>query len=267
MGKAQNRIAKVIDSLLSDGRICVTRQEMSGLLNVSNDALKVAMNRMVRKGMMTRIYKGFYVLVSPFYRHQRILPPVLFIDYLMRFIERPYYVSLLSAAELHGAAHQRPQEFQVIISKPSMRVITIGNLKIRFFTNSMISDHGVVNKKTDTGVVRVSGPERTAFDLLAYEKQVGGINRIVTILAELIESIDPELLADQAKQFRTVYVQRLGYILEHVLNETAVADRLFDVITGRSLYRTPLKPVIPVTDWTIRNRWNIMDNVHPEVDL
>ncbi|MGB4100240.1 MAG: type IV toxin-antitoxin system AbiEi family antitoxin [bacterium] len=267
MGNEQNRIAKVIDGLLSDGRICVTRQEMSCLLNVSNNALKAAMNRMVRKGIMARIYKGFYVLVPPFYRHQRILPPVLFIDYLMRFIERPYYVSLLSAAELYGAAHQRPQEFQVMISKPSIRAITIGNLRIRFFTNSMMSDHGILIKKTDTGIVRVSGPERTALDLLAYEKQVGGINRVVTIMAELIESIDPESLVDLAKQFRIVYVQRLGYILEHVLNETVIADRLFDVIIGRSLYRTPLKPVIPVSDWTVRNRWNIIDNIHPEVDL
>jgi len=33
------------------------------------------------------------------------LPPIFSIDILMKFIERPYFVGLISALALHGAAH------------------------------------------------------------------------------------------------------------------------------------------------------------------
>jgi hypothetical protein len=35
----------------------------------------------------------------------------------MRRLDLAYYAGLLSAAQLHGAAHQRPQEFQVFLAK------------------------------------------------------------------------------------------------------------------------------------------------------
>ena len=50
---------------------------------------------------------------------------MLWIDDLMRFHHVPYYVGLLSAAALHGAAHQQPQEFQVV-SGAVLRPLTVG---------------------------------------------------------------------------------------------------------------------------------------------
>ncbi|MBN1356917.1 type IV toxin-antitoxin system AbiEi family antitoxin [bacterium] len=267
MEQTHNRISEVLDELLADGRIYTTRQELSSRLAVSADALKVTLNRMVRKGRMARIHKGFYVIVPSEYRHQHILPPALFIDNLMKFIRRPYYVALLSAAELHGAGHQQPQEFQVMIQKPSLRAITVKAMRIRFYAKSQLSDRGIISKKTDTGFIRVAGPELTALDLLAYDKQVGGINRAVTVLSELAEFIDPKLLADQASMFPVVHVQRLGYLLEHVLDQVPIANLLFETLRDRAYYRIYLKPSLPRGEDRVANRWKVIDNVHPEVDL
>ena len=48
------------------------------------------------------------------YRSWRAVPASHFIDPMMRHLDHGYYVGYLSAAEVHGAAHQRPQVFQVI---------------------------------------------------------------------------------------------------------------------------------------------------------
>ena len=45
-----------------------------------------------------------------------VLPGELFIDPMMRALGRNYYVSLLTAAAMHGASHQAPQAFQVMVS-------------------------------------------------------------------------------------------------------------------------------------------------------
>jgi hypothetical protein len=52
----------------------------------------------------------------------------------MEYLELPYYVALLSAAAIHGAAHQKSQEFQVITNK-SLRTIHVRGLRI-----SMVSE-------------------------------------------------------------------------------------------------------------------------------
>jgi len=49
----------------------------------------------------------------------------------MKFLNRPYYVSTLSAAALFCAAHQAPQEFFVITGYPVMRSTAKKGIKIR----------------------------------------------------------------------------------------------------------------------------------------
>jgi hypothetical protein len=59
--------------------------------------------------------RGFHVIVPPEYRSLGCLPPEQFAPALMETLGMPYYAGLLSAAQFHGAAHQRPQVFQVVV--------------------------------------------------------------------------------------------------------------------------------------------------------
>ncbi|MGH7573003.1 MAG: type IV toxin-antitoxin system AbiEi family antitoxin domain-containing protein [Gemmatimonadota bacterium] len=61
--------------------------------------------------------------------------PSWLIDDLMRFLEQPYYVGLLSAAAIHGAGYQQPMVFQVITDQPT-REIRIGRQRIEFHRRS-----------------------------------------------------------------------------------------------------------------------------------
>ena len=79
-----------------------------------------------------RIRSGFFVIIPLEYRSTMTLPPEWFIADLMACLEQPYYVGLLSAASLHGAAHQQPQQFQVVTTVPQREIRKKG-LAIRFF--------------------------------------------------------------------------------------------------------------------------------------
>jgi predicted transcriptional regulator of viral defense system len=72
--------------------------------------------------------RGFYVIIPPDYSKQGIIPPYLYIDDLMKSLDTPCYVGLLSAAALYGAAHQQPTVYTVITQSPAPR--SIDKLKI-----------------------------------------------------------------------------------------------------------------------------------------
>ena len=49
------------------------------------------------------------------------------------YLGKPYYVGLLSAAALHGAAHQQPMTDYIVTQTPAPRNISNKRLKIAFF--------------------------------------------------------------------------------------------------------------------------------------
>jgi len=48
---------------------------------------------------------------------------------------------------------------------------------------------------TPRGTIRVSTPEATAFDLVGYADQLGGLDQVAMVLGELGEALDPDKLA------------------------------------------------------------------------
>ena len=56
----------------------------------------------------------------------------------MKFLGKEYYVALLSAATLQGAAHQQPMEFFVITNSRILRDKQKDDVKINFVTKKNI---------------------------------------------------------------------------------------------------------------------------------
>jgi len=157
--------------------------------------------------------RGFYLIVDPEYRQLGALPAAAWIDDLMRFHGTTYYVGLLSAAALHGAAHQQPQELQVVAGAV-LRPLTVGRVRIRFFFRRRM-DLAVTEKtRTSSGYIALSTPEMTACDLIRYRKGAGSIDHVATVLSELAERIDARRLRVIAKTEEMPVVQRLGYLLD-----------------------------------------------------
>ena len=112
----------------------------------------------------------------------------------MKRLGQPYYTGLLSAAQYHGAAHHRPQEFQVMVAK-SRRPIACGAVRVAFVVRKDIARIPVQSFNTPRGTVLVSTPEATAVDLVGYYNHAGGLDQVATILGELAENLDPDKLA------------------------------------------------------------------------
>src|SRR4029079_17586204 len=106
-------------------------------LCLTKNAFKKAAHRLIQKGKMNRIRGDFYTLVPLEYQASGSLPATWFIDFFMKHLKQSYYCGLLTAAALHGAAHQQPMVFQVVTTKP-MRAIQVGNLQIEFLYKKMI---------------------------------------------------------------------------------------------------------------------------------
>ena len=114
-----------VDSLASKGKNSFSLNDARTAFAHDKEAtLRSKLSRLTQKGKITSIHKGYYLIITPQYISRGILPPPLFIDGLMKFLERPYYVGLLNAAAFYGAAHQQPQEFFVFTNFPALRPTT-----------------------------------------------------------------------------------------------------------------------------------------------
>lgn len=182
-----------VEELQAQGRLVFTSEEAQKKLGESPNAFIKASLRLIRKDKLFRPTTGFYVIIPTEYRSGKSVPSEWYIDALMKFHGLPYYVACLSAAALHGAAHQAPQELQVVTTKP-IRSITTHRTRIRFLTKKDLSETQVQDMKTHTGYFKVSTPEATALDLLRYYRCAGYLNNVATVLSELSERIDPKNL-------------------------------------------------------------------------
>lgn len=215
------RARQYIDDLAASGRYQFRLADGQSALAVSHAAAKVALNRLAKQGFIASPARGFYVIVPPEYRGLGCLPADQFIPALMKTLAMPYYAGLLTAAQYHGAAHQRPQEFQVFLERRRLP-IECGKVRVAFLIRKRLREVPVQALNTPRGSLLISTPEATAVDLVGYQHQAGGIDLVATLLAELAQRFDPHKLAAAAVTAPVPWAQRLGYLLERV----GAADRV-----------------------------------------
>lgn len=250
------------------GRYSFTNCDLQNEFKLSTEAIKKPLQRLKANGEIALIRKEFYVIIPPEYRSMGVLPPALFADDLMKFLEKDYYTALLNAAAFYGAAHQQPQEFFIITVPPTVRNIESDRMKINFSYKNEWSSLNIRERKTPTGYLKVSSPELTALDLIAYYDLIGGFDRVATILEELSDEMEPNALLDTARRYnKNPIVQRLGYLLEVVLNKRELALALYGAIEGQKYIDVLLQPNKKKESITDRSdRWRVMRNIEIETD-
>jgi len=257
-----------INELRSNGRYAFSLPEVRSKFEQSDEAVKKALQRLKKKREIALIRNEFYVIITPEYRSKGTLPPSLFVSELMKFLEKDYYVGLLNASSYYGAAHQQPQSFSVITMKPSLRNIDNDNLKINFYIKKEWEKSDIVQKKVDTGYINVSSPELTALDLVNYFEQAGGLNRVATVLEELSESIDADKMLDLVKRYSPITaVQRLGFLLEEILNMRNLSDPIKDYLKTVNYFPILLRPQKEKPEMITGNDWKVVQNLEIETDL
>jgi len=253
------------------GRITFPYQEIVAQFPaITEQGVKNALNRLVKKTEIVPVLKGFYAVIPIGYALRGMIPPELYIDDLMKHLNRQYYISLLNAAVFYGAAHQQPQVFSVITSYPPLRDTTKKGSRIVFIaTRKPIPQMWLKPFRTEYGDIQVSKPELTAADLITFQKEIGGLNRACTVLYELAESMNFEQLdKDFFYYVPTSTIQRLGYLLEHELEQPDLAEILF--IKSQKFdckfQKMPLKYSKPTEDCETNAKWKIIINETIEID-
>ena len=208
-----------------------------------------------------------YVLIPPEFRSWGAVPASHFIDPMMRFLGHDYYVGYLSAAEVHGAAHQRPQVFQVVTSA-RLRDRSFGRVHIEFTTSSDTGRRPTEKKNTPTGTMQVSTPEVTTLDLVASPGHGAGLSKVATVISELLknDTVDVSTLVEVSEEYPVAVRQRTGWMWTR-RRATRPCDRL--VLARRAVAgaeRTRLLPSAGRSGPT-DHRWNVIVNTDVEPDL
>ncbi len=257
--------ASYILQLAAQGRYHFTTKEAVEALGGSVPTVRAALRRLKAKGEIADPYRGFYVIVPPEYRRLGCLPAEQFVPQLMHHLGEAYYVGLLSAAELHGAAHQRPQGFQVMV-KVNRRALACGKVRVQFVARKDLERSAVVDKNTPRGTLRVASSEATALELVGYADQCGGLDNVASVLSELVESVDPQKLADAAALCPIAWAQRLGYLLD-VAGHRELADVLARYVKDHAHVVAPLVRAMAKTGAERVERWKLAVNANVESDL
>lgn len=254
------------------GDFYFTSQQALEFLDIAPKAFIMSLVRLRQKKEIITLSKAFHIIVTPEYFISGCLPASYFIDAYMKFLKLPYYISLLSAAEYHGAAHQKSQIFQVITNK-QLNPIRCGKVVIKFIYKKKFEDVPITIFNVPTGYVKVSTPEATAMDLLMYRKESGGLNSIATILTELVANIDPIKLLQLANNSlnKTAWTQRLGYILEQLdpietENRNEIVTTLKQFISDKKMSYVLLSQNND-KEITKNNLWKVVVNCKIESDI
>ena len=261
-----NYLDKYLTEIRIQGRYSFTLDELRNKFDLPYPALKQNLYRLKTKKEITQVRQGFYVIIPPEYSKQGMLPVYMYLDDLMKSLDKPYYLALLSAAALYGAAHQQPMEYYVIVGNPAPRSIRNKKLRINFLTKSDWPLLGIIQRKTNAGYMNVSSPELTALDSFTYVEKIG-LNRITTVLQELSQEMKASVLMKIAKQYPyTAVIQRLGYILDKVLFEEKLAAPLLNILNERKFFPIPLSAQ-KEKKGEMDSKWKVIKNMDIESDL
>jgi len=198
------------DHLLEVGRPTFVVEEARELLGRPPELTRRALGRLRERGLVFSPARGFWVVIPAPYRSWRAVPPVYFIDAMMKALGRAYYVALLSAASHYGACPRRPETLEVMC-EPSLRTRHFGRTRIAFTTASRIATAAFI--VVGDPPMRVATRELTAFDLVERAGSCGGLDHVAHVL-ERLGTLDGDLLARISVGRGRAISRRVGWMVE-----------------------------------------------------
>lgn len=258
------RASEYIRDLAARGSYHFTTANAIEAIGGNPPAVRAQLRRLKQQKTIAEPVRSFHVIVPPEHRCLGCLPAEHFIDQLMQVWEEPYYVCLLSAAERHGAAHQRPQSTQVMV-RTNRQDIECGMVLVDFIARGDLDAMPVVEVNTPRGVLRYSSPEVTALELVGYPGHAGGLGNVATVLSELSEEMSASKLPEAARLCPVSWSQRLGHLLE-LVGQEELAGALGPFVKKNARSYTPLRRAANIAGGKRNPRWKLIVNVEVEPD-
>ena len=207
-------LKEFIASQLAVGKSFFVKEDALRVLGITPEQFKYQAYRLSQKKALKRLASDFYMIVPPEYYNWGAMPPMMFIDHLMKYLNKDYYVGLLSAASVYGATHQQPMSFQVI-TPTTMKNIKLKRGLVEFHAYKGCESAIKQSITVQTGYVQVSSKEQTMLDLIRFYKASGYLDNVALVIKDLAGECDPHELSKAIKSEKeNPLLQRLGYILK-----------------------------------------------------
>ncbi len=231
-------------------------------------SLKRELSRLVEKNKILNLRKEFYLIIPPRYSKLRQIPIQLYANKLFKSLNKNYYLGFYSAAKFHGASHQQSQQEYVMIDYPKIGDIERNQIKLRFITTSKWPKNNVIEKKSDAGVFKISSPALTAVNLIQYQNKIGGINRMLSVIEELIEEITVDDISKLLEWYsHKSTLQRFGYLLEELGAGKEKKSLISDYLKSTKYFPVLLVPNSNQKAGKVNNKWKVDVNTILENDL
>jgi predicted transcriptional regulator of viral defense system len=205
--------AKVVLSFREQGRDVVETGDIIGLLASEQTGRKVIRN-LVRKGWLTRLGGGRYMLLPPEWGAETIGEnnPLA----VASAVVEESSIGWWSAAAFHGFTTQKPATVFVAVKRQTP-ARTIEGAEIRFVSVEPRKFFGSERYTVYGRNILISDPEKTVTDCIDRPDLAGGPVELTRIVHAAMAKIDPDKLFLAAVQMKsTSLLQRLGFLTDLV---------------------------------------------------
>ncbi len=227
--------SKVVLSFREQERAVVRAADIVALLGSETSARKVIRN-LIRKGWLSRIVGGRYMLLPPEHGPENLGENNAFA--LAAAAVEPSYIGWWSAAAWHGFTTQKPMTVFVAVLQQALPR-TIEGSAVRFVKVTPRKFFGHQPYAVYGRTVSISSPAKTLIDCLDRPDLAGGPAELARIVHSALGDVDTDavLVAAMAMRSRAV-LQRLGFLADLVGRPLPEAARAATRATIPKSYRS-----------------------------
>ena len=185
-------------------------------------------------------------------------------------IVHPSAISHWSAMNYHGLTEQAPREVFVLTTTdhaiPRARGANsrregdgyqIGNVRYRLVQVRPERFFGTQQVWVRDTRVSITDLERTLLDGISMPQYCGGFAEVLHAFQVALDRLDLEQIANYAERLNTATAKRLGWILEHLGNQSPMIERLASIPVKGYRFLDPTGP----RKGACNNRWMIQENL------
>lgn len=96
------RLIDYLEQLQAKGKLTFISTELPEILKVSEDTVRKYLQRLKRKKKVFQIRREFWVIVPPEYYARGVIPMTWFVDDLMKFLKKDYYIGFAEKVFSHS---------------------------------------------------------------------------------------------------------------------------------------------------------------------
>lgn len=261
-------VAEYIKKLLAVEEYAFSMDELLQETDKGKTAILRELARLIEKKEVFNLRQNFYVIFTPRYSNFGKLPINLYIHKLFGYIGRSYYLGFYSAAKVYGASHQQIQRDYVMTQAPKPLNIKKPPFDIRFLTTSTWPIKNISIEKSDAGAYLISSPSLTLADLVHYQNKLGGLNRMLSTIEELLEAVDPNDFHELLSWYdHKATLQRLGFLISEIDTKNILCEQIFEDLAKQKIHPVLLQPNSNQRPGAVDNKWKVDVNIKLESDL